>query len=53
MPNRAETSLGEHRAIVDAVAGGHPDAAEAAMRAHLESVIGALRQWEHLDQHES
>jgi DNA-binding GntR family transcriptional regulator len=49
MPGRASRSLAEHRAIVDAVVDGDPDAAEVAMRAHLASVIEALRQWEHLD----
>jgi DNA-binding GntR family transcriptional regulator len=49
MPGRASQSLVEHRAIVDAVVEGDPDAAESAMRAHLDSVIDALRQWEHLD----
>jgi DNA-binding GntR family transcriptional regulator len=49
MPGRASQSLAEHRAIVDAVVEGDPDVAESAMRAHLDSVIDALRQWEHLD----
>lgn len=49
MPGRAATSLAEHRAIVTAVVEGDPDAAERAMQTHLESVIDALRQWEHLD----
>lgn len=49
MPGRASTSFAEHRAIVDAVVDGNADAAERAMRVHLESVIDALRQWEHLD----
>jgi DNA-binding GntR family transcriptional regulator len=49
VPGRAAQSLAEHRAIVDAVVDGAPDAAETAMRAHLKSVIEALRQWEHLD----
>jgi DNA-binding GntR family transcriptional regulator len=51
MPGRAERSLAQHRAIVEAVVAGDGDAADAAMRAHLESVIEALRQWEHLDRH--
>jgi DNA-binding GntR family transcriptional regulator len=51
IPGRAAESLAQHRAIVDAVVEGSPDAAEKAMRAHLESVIDALRQWEHLDLH--
>lgn len=49
VPGRAVQSLAEHRAIVDAVIDGEPDAAETAMRAHLESVIEALQHWEHLD----
>jgi DNA-binding GntR family transcriptional regulator len=50
MPGRAAESLAQHEAIVDAVVAGKPAAAERAMRNHLESVIEALRQWEHLDQ---
>jgi DNA-binding GntR family transcriptional regulator len=49
MPGRASQSLAEHRAIVDAVVDRDPGAAESAMRAHLDSDIEALRQWEHLD----
>jgi DNA-binding FadR family transcriptional regulator len=44
LPGRGERSLSEHVAIVDAVAAGDPDAAEAAMRAHLSHVAEALRQ---------
>jgi DNA-binding GntR family transcriptional regulator len=44
LPGRGERSLGEHVAIIDAVASGDPDAAEAAMRAHLSHVAEALRQ---------
>lgn len=47
MPGRAAESLAQHRAIVDAVVAGDGGAAEKAMRAHLESVIDALRQWDH------
>jgi DNA-binding GntR family transcriptional regulator len=43
LPSRTEHSFGEHTAIVDAVAAGDPDAAEAAMRRHLSSVADALR----------
>ncbi len=43
LPGRSECSFGEHTAIVDAVAAGDPDAAEAAMRAHLSHVAEALR----------
>lgn len=42
-PGRAERSFGEHSAVVDAIAEGDPDAAEAAMRAHLSGVAEALR----------
>jgi len=42
-PGRPEHSLGQHLAIIDAVAGRRPADAEAAMRRHLESVITALR----------
>jgi DNA-binding GntR family transcriptional regulator len=44
VPGRSERSLAEHTAIVDAVASGDPDAAEAAMRTHLSHVGDALRQ---------
>jgi DNA-binding GntR family transcriptional regulator len=49
MPGRAAESLVQHEAIVAAVVAGNGKAAEKAMRAHLESVIVALRQWEALD----
>jgi DNA-binding GntR family transcriptional regulator len=49
MPGRAAESLAQHEAIVAAVVAGNGKAAEKAMRAHLESVIVALRQWEALD----
>lgn len=49
MPGRAAESLAQHGAIVTAVVDGNARAAEKAMRDHLESVIDALRQWEHLD----
>ncbi|MEO8688728.1 MAG: FCD domain-containing protein [Solirubrobacteraceae bacterium] len=42
MPGRAERSFAEHTAIVEAVAAGDPDAAEAAMRAHLAHATAAL-----------
>jgi DNA-binding GntR family transcriptional regulator len=44
LPGRSERSFAEHTAIVDAVSAGDPDAAEAAMRAHLFHVGDALRQ---------
>lgn len=46
LPGRAKESLSQHSAIVDAVVSEDGFAAEAAMRAHLASVIDALRQWE-------
>lgn len=42
-PGRPQVSLLEHLAIIDAVAAHDPAAAEAAARAHLRSVIDALR----------
>ncbi|HEX6313081.1 MAG TPA: GntR family transcriptional regulator [Acidimicrobiia bacterium] len=42
---RAGESLPQHRAIVDAVVAGDGDAADAAMRAHLDSVVSVLRHW--------
>ena len=44
VPGRSQRSLAEHTAIVDAVAAGDPDAAEAAMRVHLSHVGDALRE---------
>jgi DNA-binding GntR family transcriptional regulator len=46
LPGRSERSFGEHEAIVDAIAAGDPDVAEAAMRAHLSHVAEALRRCE-------
>jgi DNA-binding GntR family transcriptional regulator len=43
LPGRSERSFAEHAAIVETVAAGHPDAAEAAMRMHLLHVAAALR----------
>jgi DNA-binding GntR family transcriptional regulator len=43
LPGRSERSLGEHIVIIQAVAAGDPDAAEAAMRTHLSQVAEALR----------
>lgn len=42
-PGRISVSLPEHLAIIDAVCAGNPVDAESAMRAHLRSVVGALR----------
>ena len=44
VPGRAERSFAEHTAIVEAVAAGDPDAAEAAMRRHLSAATDALRE---------
>jgi DNA-binding GntR family transcriptional regulator len=44
LPGRGESSLGEHEAIVEAVARRDPHAAETAMRAHLSRVAQALRE---------
>jgi DNA-binding GntR family transcriptional regulator len=43
VPGRAEQSHAEHRALVDAIAAGDADAAEAAVRVHLAHVVEALR----------
>jgi DNA-binding GntR family transcriptional regulator len=43
VPGRAEQSHAEHRALVDAIAAGDADAAEAAVRVHLAHVVDALR----------
>lgn len=43
---RPQVSLPEHLAIIDAIAHRDPDAAEAAARAHLRSVITALQETE-------
>jgi DNA-binding GntR family transcriptional regulator len=42
LPGRSERSLSEHAAIIDAIAAGDSDAAEAAMRRHLSRVAEAL-----------
>lgn len=43
-PQRAKVSVLEHIAIIDAIIDRNPDAARDAVRAHLESVITALRE---------
>ncbi|HEU4598989.1 MAG TPA: GntR family transcriptional regulator [Solirubrobacterales bacterium] len=43
LPQRSERTLAEHEAIVEAIAAGDGDGAEAAMRAHLSNVAEALR----------
>jgi DNA-binding GntR family transcriptional regulator len=42
-PGRPEVSLGEHLALLEAVASRRPDLADQAVRVHLGSVITALR----------
>lgn len=42
-PGRPQKSLGEHLAVIEAITARDPQAAEAAARAHLGSVIDALR----------
>jgi DNA-binding GntR family transcriptional regulator len=44
VPGRGEHSIAEHQAIIDAIAERDAPAAEAAMRAHLDHVVAALRQ---------
>lgn len=41
-PGRPNTSLPQHLEIIEAVGAGGPEAAEAAMRKHLRSVVEAL-----------
>jgi DNA-binding GntR family transcriptional regulator len=48
VPGRSTESLEQHRAVADAVIAGDPAAAEAAMRAHLDSVAAVLRHWHEL-----
>jgi len=45
MPGRAEVSLEQHAAIVEAIAAGDAEAAAAAMNEHLHSVIEVLDRW--------
>jgi DNA-binding GntR family transcriptional regulator len=42
-PGRADRSIEEHEALVQAIAARDPAAAETAMRAHLEEAINALK----------
>ena len=44
LPGRAQSSLAEHRAVVDAICKGDGPAAEAAMRRHMESFTRLLAQ---------
>jgi DNA-binding GntR family transcriptional regulator len=48
VPGRSTESLEQHRAVADAVVAGDGPAAEAAMRAHLDSVTAVLRHWHEL-----
>jgi DNA-binding GntR family transcriptional regulator len=48
MPGRAEESLEQHAAIVDAIVAGEVERAETAMRDHLDSVIDVLSRWSEL-----
>lgn len=43
VPGRSSVSVHQHQAIIDAIIARDGDAAEAAMRAHITSVIEALR----------
>jgi DNA-binding GntR family transcriptional regulator len=43
VPGRVQVSLPEHEAVIDAICAGDGDAAEALMRAHMASVVGALK----------
>ncbi|MFI5613587.1 GntR family transcriptional regulator [Amycolatopsis sp. NPDC051903] len=43
LPGRIEEGLAEHVAVIEAVASGDGDAAEAAMRGHLLSLVVSLR----------
>jgi DNA-binding GntR family transcriptional regulator len=43
-PGRPQKSLGEHLAMIEAIRARDPQAAEAAVRAHLAGVIEALRE---------
>jgi DNA-binding GntR family transcriptional regulator len=43
VPGRVQVSLPEHEMVIDAICAGDEDAAEAAMRAHMASVVDALK----------
>ncbi len=45
---RANESLPQHLAVIDAVVTGDGPGAETAMRAHLDSVVSVLRHWSEL-----
>jgi DNA-binding GntR family transcriptional regulator len=42
MPGRRGLVIGQHAVVVDALAAGDPDAAEAAMSAHLADVLPSI-----------
>jgi DNA-binding GntR family transcriptional regulator len=44
LPGRPSVGLREHLDVIEAVCSGDPDVAERAMRSHLLSVVGALRE---------
>jgi DNA-binding GntR family transcriptional regulator len=44
-PGRPLTTLVDHERIIDAICDRDPPSAEAAMRAHLQEVLDALRRW--------
>jgi DNA-binding FadR family transcriptional regulator len=45
LPGRPNESIVQHSAIAEAIAAGDAAAADAAMRAHLYSVVHVLRRW--------
>ena len=46
LPGRAETGLKEHRAVLQALQAGDPDAAEACTRANIRSGMAFLRRYQ-------
>ena len=50
IPGRPDVSLGQHAAIINAVIAGDSEAAQEAMRTHLESVASMLRHWARTEQ---
>jgi DNA-binding GntR family transcriptional regulator len=46
VPGRPRDSVQQHAAIAEAIAGGDAPGADAAMRAHLHSVMGVLKRWD-------
>lgn len=45
VPGRPDESVMQHAALAEAIAAGDAAAADAAMRAHLDSVVDVLRRW--------